>query len=78
VAGSLIPNQEASTMAEALGINFFRRFGVPLALRSNQSRNFESCLIEEVLKRMGVSKTLTTPLHRQSDNMVERKIKTAE
>jgi hypothetical protein len=73
-----IPNHEASTLAEALVTNFFLRFGVPRELHSNQARNFESCLIQEVLQRLGVSKTPTTPLHPQSDGMVERYIKTVE
>jgi hypothetical protein len=34
--------------------------------------------LQEVLPRLGVSKTRTTPLHPQSDGMVERYIKTIE
>jgi hypothetical protein len=33
---------------------------------------------EEVLQRLGVSKTHTIPLHMQSDGMVERYIKMVE
>jgi hypothetical protein len=40
--------------------------------------NFESRLLQEVLQRLGVSKTRTTPLHPQSDGMVEPYIKTIE
>jgi transposase InsO family protein len=73
-----IPNQEALTVAENLVNNFFCRFGVPRELHSDQGRNFESHLLQEVLQRLGVSKTRTTPLHPQSDGMVERYIKTIE
>jgi transposase InsO family protein len=73
-----IPNQEASTVAEALGTNFFCRFGIPRELHSDQGRNFESHLLQEVLQRLGVSKTRTTSLHPQSDGMVERYVKTIE
>jgi hypothetical protein len=73
-----IPNQEAATVAEALVTNFFCRFGVPRELHSDQGRNFESRLMQEVLQRLGVRKTRTTPLHPQSDGMVERYIKTVE
>jgi transposase InsO family protein len=73
-----IPNQEASTVAEALVTNFFCRFGIPRELHSDQVRNFESHLLQEILQRLGVSKTRTTPLHPQSDGMVERYIKTIE
>ena len=71
-----IPNQEASTVAETLVTNFFCRFGVPMGLHSDQGRNFESRLMHEVLKRLRISKTRTTPLHPQSDGMVERYVKT--
>jgi transposase InsO family protein len=73
-----IPNQETSTVAEAPVTNFFCRFGIPRELHSDQGRNFESHLLQEVLQRLGVSKTRTTPLHPQSDGMVERYVKTIE
>jgi hypothetical protein len=56
-----IPNQEASTVAEALVTNIFCRSGVPRELHSDQGRNFESRLMQEVLQRLGVGKTRTTP-----------------
>jgi transposase InsO family protein len=73
-----IPNQEASTVAETVVTRFFCRYGIPRELHSDQGRNFESHLLQEVLQRLGVSKTRTTPLHPQSDYMVERYIKTIE
>jgi transposase InsO family protein len=73
-----IPNQEASTVADTLVTNFFCRFGVPMVLHSDQRRNFESRIMQEVLERLGVNKTRTTPLHPQSDGMVERYMKTIE
>jgi transposase InsO family protein len=73
-----IPDQEASTVADVLVTNFFCRFGIPRELHSDQGRNFESRLLQEILQRLGVSKTRTTPLHPQSDGMVERYIKTVE
>ena len=45
-----IPNQEASTVADALVTNFSRRFGIPMKLHSDQGRNFESRLMQEVLE----------------------------
>jgi transposase InsO family protein len=73
-----IPNQEASTIAEALVMNFFCRFSIPRELHSDQGRNFESRLLQKILQHLGVSKTHTTPLHPQLDGMVERYIKTVE
>jgi hypothetical protein len=70
-----ISNQEASTEDEAL-VTKVCRFGVSQELHSNQGSNFESCLIQEVLQRLGVSKASTTLMHPQSDAMGERYIKT--
>jgi hypothetical protein len=72
-----IPNKEASTVADALVTNFCR-FGVPRELHSDQGRNFESRLMQEVSERLGTCKTRTTPLHPQSAGMVGRYVKTAE
>jgi transposase InsO family protein len=72
------PNQEASTVGEALVTNFFCRFGVPRELHSDQGHNFESHLLHEVLQRLEVSKTRTMPLHPHLDGMVESYIKTIE
>jgi len=58
-----IPNQETSTLADVLVSNFFCRFGVPMELQSDQERNFKSRLLREVLERLRVRKTRTTPLH---------------
>jgi hypothetical protein len=49
-----IPNQEASTVEEALVTNFFCRLGVPRELHGDHGRNFEYRSIEEVLQRLGV------------------------
>jgi hypothetical protein len=73
-----IPNQEASTVAEALVTNFFCRFGIPRELHSDQGCNFQSHLLQEILQCLRVSKTCTPPLHPQSDGLVERYIKTVE
>ncbi|KAJ8359452.1 hypothetical protein SKAU_G00159770 [Synaphobranchus kaupii] len=67
-----IPDQSAATMAERLVEEMFTRFGAPAELHSDQGRNFESQLMAEVCKRLGVTKTRTTPLHPQSDGLVER------
>jgi len=64
-------------VANALMVNFCR-FGVPMELQSDQGRSVESRLMQEVLERLGFGKTKTTPLHPQSDRMVERYEKTNE
>ena len=67
-----IPNQEATTVARKLVDEFFCRFSPPEQLHSDQGRNFESEVISEVCKLLGVVKSRTTPYHPQSDGLVER------
>ncbi|XP_018791132.1 PREDICTED: uncharacterized protein K02A2.6-like [Bactrocera latifrons] len=73
-----LPNQEAKTVAEAFVENWITRFGVPIELHSDQCRNFESSLFQEVCTLLGIHKTRTTALHPQSDGMVERFNRTRE
>lgn len=73
-----IPNQEAVTVASKLVNEVFCRFGVPLEIHSDQGRNFESQVFQEICKVMGIHKTRTTPYHPQSDGMVERFNQTLE
>ena len=67
-----IPNQEATTVAKKLVDQFFFRFSPPEQLHSDQGRNFESEVITEVCKLLGVVKSRTTPYHPQSDGLIER------
>lgn len=67
-----VPDQNATTTAERLVCEMFCRFGAPEELHSDQGWNFEVQVFAKVCKRMGVTKTRTTPLHPQSDGRVER------
>ena len=71
-----IPNQAATTVASKITEQFFFRFGLPEQLHSDQGRNFESEVVSEVCKILGIAKTRTTPYHPQSDGLVERLNKT--
>jgi uncharacterized C2H2 Zn-finger protein len=73
-----LPNQEAETVAKVLVDQFVCRFGAPAELHSDQGRNFESQVFAEMCKLLGIKKTRTTPLHPQSDGMVERYNRTLE
>jgi hypothetical protein len=73
-----IPNQEAKTIADVFVKNWVCRFGVPIELHSDQGRNFESAIFAEMCLTLGINKTRTTPLHPQSDGMVERFNRTLE
>ncbi|GFW78134.1 retrovirus-related Pol polyprotein from transposon 412 [Trichonephila clavipes] len=64
--------REAPTVAEAVVQHWISRYGVPLQLHSDQGRNFVSAVLKGVCELLGIDKTKTTPLHPQSDGMVER------
>ena len=67
-----IPNQEAVTVATKLVDELFCRFSIPEQIHSDQGRQFESNLVQEICKLLHVNKTRTTPYHPQSDGLVER------
>lgn len=56
-----IPNQEARTVAKKITDEFFFRFSPPDQLHSDQGRQFESELMAEVCKLLGIHKSRTTP-----------------
>ncbi|MGH0166876.1 UNVERIFIED_CONTAM: hypothetical protein FKN15_061666 [Acipenser sinensis] len=62
-------DQEAETVAEALLEGFLSRVGIPQELNSDQGCNFEAWVFAEMCR---IQKTRTTPLHLQSDRLVER------
>ena len=63
--------QEVKTIAEKL-LEIFFRFSLPDKLHSDQGRQFEGKLIEELCKLLQIEKTRTTPYHPQGDGLVER------
>lgn len=67
-----LPDQEAGTIADALVGGLFSRFGVPESIHSDQGRNFESRVFAAMCNQLGAHKTRSTPLHPQSDGLVER------
>ncbi|CAI5656789.1 unnamed protein product [Oreochromis niloticus] len=67
-----LPDQEAETIVDALVEGMFSRFGVPEVIHTDQGRNFESRVFAAMCEKLGSHKTRTTPLHPQSDGLVER------
>ncbi|XP_062421526.1 uncharacterized protein clasp1b [Pungitius pungitius] len=67
-----IKDQEAETIVDALVEGIISRLGVPESIHSDQGRNFESKIFATMCTRLGITKTRTTPLHPQSDGLVER------
>lgn len=66
-----IPDQTAATVAKTLIAQHFSRFGVPERMTTDQGRQFESCLVEELSKLLGIDKIRTTPYHPQANGMIE-------
>jgi hypothetical protein len=73
-----MPNQEAQTVAKIFMQEFVCRFGVPRQVHSDQGRQFESGVFQELCRLLQIDKTRTTPYHPQSDGLVERFNRTIE
>lgn len=69
-------DQEATTIAKAFVNRIGSIFGALLQLHTDQGSNFESTVFREICKILGIQKSRTTPLHPQSDGMVERSNRT--
>ena len=67
-----IPSQDAKVVAKKLVEEFICRYGVMSELHADQAKNFESELISEVCKLMGIEKTRTTAFNPKSNGQTER------
>ena len=67
-----LPDHKAITCAEALVRGWVLPFGAPLMLHSDQGREFESALWQEMCNVLAICKTRTNPYRPQSDGLVER------
>ncbi len=76
VTATPLPNQEAKTVADALVTHVFCPLGLPRQLHSDQGRNFQSKLFQEICKLLDIDKTRTTSYRPQSDGMIERFMRT--
>lgn len=62
----------AVTVANALVSRWVAHFGVPLAVTTDQGRQFESALFRELTRMLGCKHIRTTAYHPQANGMVER------
>ena len=76
--GYPLPNIEAQTIADSFTTNFISRFGIPRQIHTDQGRQFESKLFQELCKKLRIDKTRTTAFRPQSDGLVERLNRTLE
>ena len=67
-----LPNKMALAVADAFFQQIVCRFGMPAVIHSDQGREFENNLMQELCLLCGAHKTRTTPYHPASDGLVER------
>ena len=67
-----LPDQTAETVAHKMVTEFVCRFVAPLEIHTDQGRNFESDLFQEVCCLLEITKTCTTAYHPSSNGLVER------
>ena len=65
-------DHKAATCARAFVRGWVLHLGVPLLLHSDQGREFESDLFQEMCHYLAICKTRTNPYRPQSDGQVER------
>ena len=71
-------DQTAQSVADVLSTRFISVFGAPSILHSDQGRNFESKLFQQLCKTFGILKTRTSPYNPKSDGLCERWNKTMQ
>lgn len=65
-------DQTAKSVAQCIFHHYISEHGIPEVLHTDQGRQFESILVQELCKLLGIKKTRTSPYHPQSDGQVER------
>ena len=67
-----LPNQSTEMVCKAIIDNFITRFGLSTRLHSDQGRNFESSLFQQLCKALEITKTRTSPYRPSANGQVER------
>ena len=67
-----VPDKHAITIAKCLYDNYFRHYGFPRRLMSDQGKEFCNNILKEMCYYLNIKKVRTTPYHPQSNGAVER------
>ena len=67
-----LSTQTADVVAKNLVDNFFSRFGCPLELHTDQGKNMDGNLVNQLCELLQIAKTRTTPYHPSSNGQIER------
>ena len=67
-----LPDKTAQSVVDAFFNQVVCHFGMPSVIHSDQGREFENKIMQELCLLGGAHKTRTTPYHPESDGMVER------
>ena len=65
-------DQTASTIGKHLFDDYVKEHGVPEILHTDQGRQFESRLVQELCNKLGIKKSRSTSYHPQGAGIVER------
>lgn len=67
-----LPDQCALTVAQKFMVHFVVTFGCPLEVHTDQGKDFDNNLFENLCEILKIAKTRTTPYHPSSNGQVER------
>ncbi|XP_014677974.1 PREDICTED: uncharacterized protein LOC106817791 [Priapulus caudatus] len=65
-------DQIAKTVADLIFLHYVCEHGMPETIYSDQGRQFESDIVQELCTMLGIEKTKTTPYHPEENGMIER------
>ena len=65
-------NQTAQTVAKHIFEDYVQEHGVPETLHTDQGRQFESRLVQQLCEKLGIRKSRSSPYHPQGAGIVER------